>query len=282
MGLIQAAHIIFSYRGTAVLNNVSLAIRAGEVVSLLGPNGCGKTTLLKILLGLLPPQNGKVLFHGKDVATMSARELAGKMAYVPQTHRIGFAYRVLDVVLMGRTPHKRFFSDYSKQDVEIALHCLERLSIADLSERPYNEISGGERQLTLIARALAQGARTLIMDEPASGLDYGNQIRLLTRISDLSHDGYTFIKSTHAPDHALWIANRVLIMKGGSIIADGKPQDVINGEAISRLYSTQVGIVSVSDTLRMCVPHAMMNGWRRTVAQEGIAPPEGASGNSVR
>lgn len=93
MGLIQAAHIIFSYRGTAVLNNVSLAIRAGEVVSLLGPNGCGKTTLLKILLGLLLPQNGKVLFHGKDVATMSARELAGKMAYVPQTHRIGFAYR---------------------------------------------------------------------------------------------------------------------------------------------------------------------------------------------
>lgn len=260
MGLINAAHIKFSYAGTPVLRDVSLAIHAGEVVSLLGPNGCGKTTLLKVLLGLLRPQRGKVLFHGKDVAAMSPRELAGQMAYVPQTHRIGFAYRVLDVVLMGRTPHKSFFSDYSKQDIEIALQCLERLSILHLSERPYNEISGGERQLTLIARALAQGANTLIMDEPASGLDFGNQIRLLTRISDLSQDGCTFIKSTHAPDHALWIANRVLIMKGGTVIADGKPQDVINGDAISRLYSTQVGVVAVNDTLRMCVPHAMMCG----------------------
>jgi len=267
MDLIDAAHLHFRYAGTPVLQDVSLNIHAGEIVSLLGPNGCGKTTLLKILLGILRPQRGKVRLHGKEVAAMSPRELAGCMAYVPQTHRIGFAYRVLDVVLMGRTPHKSLFSDYSRQDVEIALHCLERLSIADLSDRPYNEISGGERQLTLIARALAQGARILIMDEPASGLDYGNQIRLLTRISDLAQDGYTFIKSTHAPDHALWIAKRVVIMKGGTVIADGKPQDVINGDAISRLYSTRVGVVSVGDTLRMCVPHAMLNGARRTAAQ---------------
>lgn len=260
MNLLNVAGITFSYAGRAVLKDISLSVQSGQIVSLLGPNGSGKTTLLKVLLGILRPQRGMVLVQGRPIAEMSPKEVASRMAYVPQTHRIGFAYRVLDIVLMGRTPHKPFFSACSKEDVAMALQSLERLSILHLKDRCYNEISGGERQLTLIARALTQGARTLILDEPASGLDYGNQIRLLDQITDLARDGYTFIKSTHAPNHALWIATRVLMLKGGTIIADGPPGDVIDGEAIGKLYNTRVGVVSVNDTLRMCVPQAMMHG----------------------
>ena len=259
MNLLDAAGITFSYAGRPVLKDVSLSVQSGQIVSLLGPNGSGKTTLLKVLLGILRPQSGKVLYEGRPIAQMSPKELASRMAYVPQTHRIGFAYRVLDIVLMGRTPHKPFFSDYSKEDVDMALQSLERLSILHLKDRCYNEISGGERQLTLIARALTQGARTLILDEPASGLDYGNQIRLLDQITDLARDGYTFIKSTHAPNHALWIATRVLMLKGGTIIADGPPGDVIDGEAIGRLYNTRVGVVPLNGGgVRICVPQTIM------------------------
>jgi len=254
MSLIETAGVFFDYAERPVLRDVSVSIERGEIVSLLGPNGSGKTTLLKTILGLLRPNRGSVRFEGKSVSEMSRRELASVMAYVPQTHRIGFAYRVLDVVLMGRTAHKAFFSPYSKHDVAVALQALERLSILPLKERYYNEISGGERQLALIARSLAQGARTLIMDEPTNGLDYGNQLRLLHQISDLAKDGFTFVKSTHAPDHALWIASRVLMIKDGSIIADGKPVDVIDGAAIQRLYNTRVDVCSIDGGLRICVP----------------------------
>ncbi|MCE5242218.1 MAG: ABC transporter ATP-binding protein [Syntrophobacteraceae bacterium] len=255
--MIEADGVGFAYSGRPVLKEVSLRIGKGEIVSLLGPNGSGKTTLLKVLLGLLRPTSGTVRFEGTDVAGMSPRQLAARMAYVPQTHRIGFAYRVLDIVLMGRTVHKSIFSRYSSEDIRVAEQSLERLSILPLKDRCYNEISGGERQLALIARSLAQGAGTLIMDEPANGLDYGNQIRLLRQIQDLARDGYTFIKSTHAPDHALWIASRVLMMKEGSIIARGKPEDVIDDAGIQALYNTKVNVLPVNGSLRICVPRGM-------------------------
>ena len=258
--MIEATGIAFSYSRRPILKDVSVSVHRGEIVSLLGPNGSGKTTLLKVLLGLLRPENGSIRFEGRDVADMSPKELAARMAYVPQTHRIGFAYRVLDIVLMGRTIHNSVFSRYSKVDVAMALKSLERLSILHLKDRCYNEISGGERQLTLIARSLAQGARTLIMDEPANGLDYGNQIRLLHQIQDLAKDGYTFVKSTHAPDHALWIASRVLMIKEGRIIADGKPVEVIDRLAIQKLYNTMVNVHSVNGSVRICVPQGVTGG----------------------
>lgn len=257
MSLIEASGIVFRYLEEPILRDVSVSIGRGEIVSVLGPNGSGKTTLLKVLLGLLRPQKGIVRFDGRDLSELSRRELASRMAYVPQTHRIGFAYRVLDVVLMGRTAYKSLFSPYSKRDVALAHQSLERLSILHLKDRHYDEISGGERQLTLIARSLAQGARTLIMDEPTNGLDYGNQLRLLHQIADLAKEGFTFVKSTHAPDHALWIASRVLMMKKGAVIAYGKPGDTVDGAAIRELYNIQVEVHSINGGLRICVPQAV-------------------------
>jgi iron complex transport system ATP-binding protein len=253
---IKVQDLFFSYTDKPVLNGVSLHVLPGEIVTLLGPNGSGKSTLLKSMLGLLRARKGSVFLNGRDISRIGQKALACEIAYVPQIHRNSFPYRVVDVVLMGRIPHKAFFFKYSREDLDIAAKVLEKLSISHLADRPYTEISGGERQLTLIARALAQGARTLIMDEPAAGLDYGNQIRLLTQILLLSREeGYTFVKSTHSPEHALWIASRVIMIKDGAILADGKSDDVVNTSNLRDLYRTEVTVATVNGfSAKVCIP----------------------------
>lgn len=252
--LLQVTRAGFAYRSRQVLSEVSLAFKRGEVVSFLGPNGSGKTTLLKIMLGILQPQTGTVFFEGRPLKTIPRRDFARQVAYVPQVHREAFAYTVEEVVLMGRMPHHSFFSAYSRKDRDIAAAALERLDIFHLRERPYTEISGGERQLALIARALAQGAGVFIMDEPVNGLDYGNQMRLLSGIKGLATEGLTFIMTTHFPDHALMTADRVILLKAGAVIADGPPTQTITREAIFELYRIEVNVVSMNGSGRVCIP----------------------------
>ena len=262
--LIEANHVSFGYPGRPVLHDLSLSIRKGEIVSLLGPNGCGKTTLLKLLLGLYRPlPGGTVRIEGREISTIPPRQLAHSIAYVPQSHRASFGYRVLDVVLMGRMGQRSLFARSGHQDRDAARAALERLSILHLEQRPYTEISGGERQLTLIARALAQGAHSFIFDEPSNGLDYGNQIRLLEELVNLSRAGYTFVKSTHFPDHALWVANRVILMKQGTIIASGTPAETITSENLLSLYGREVDVHLLKRNLRVCVPRRMAEGGDR-------------------
>ena len=258
--LLRLENISFGYGRDPVLRGISLGIVRGEIVTLLGPNGCGKSTLIKVMLGILSPSEGRAFYRGADVAHLGAKYLAREIAYVPQIHRSIFPYAVIDVALMGRIPHKTFFFKYSKDDLEIAHDALRKLSISHLAERAYTEISGGERQLTIIARALAQGAKTLIMDEPATGLDYGNQLRLLEQISELSRQGYTFLKSTHSPEHALWIADRAIMIKEGAVMADGKCEEIVNNENLFQLYNARVNVVRVNGSFQFCVPQAIGNG----------------------
>ncbi len=257
---IRVENVLFGYTEKPVLKEVSLDIFPGEIVILLGPNGSGKSTLLKSMVGLLRPKEGTVSLNGKNVAHIGSKALAREIAYVPQIHKNSFPYQVIDVVLMGRIPHKPFFFRYTREDIRIAEKVLQRLSIEHLAARSYTDISGGERQLTLIARALTQEARTFIMDEPATGLDYGNQLRLLEQIVALSKEGYTFVTSTHAPEHALWIADRVIMIKGGSILADGDADEVVNSRNLDRLYKTKVDVVNVNDSFRVCIPGALQGG----------------------
>ena len=277
MRFISMDHVSFGYSEKSVLNDIHLTFKKGEIVSLLGPNGSGKTTLLKVLLGLCRPWKGEVRLGGLPVSEIGTKALARRIAYVPQTHRISFAYRVMDMVLMGRMPHKPFFFQYSKEDRAEALKALERLSIAHLKDRPYTEVSGGERQLTLIARALAQGADVLVMDEPVNGLDYGNQIRLLGRIADLADNGYTFIKTTHFPEHAIWISDRVVMLKQGRVVADGDALKVINEENLYRLYNTEIGMADLDEGLRVCVPRNMLKRGRRVQKKDKTAYREKTS-----
>ncbi len=252
--VIRAEDVSFSYGRSEVLHDVCLTFNRGEVVSLLGPNGSGKTTLLKVLLGILKPSRGKVLFEGRPIRAIGTKGFARKVAYVPQLHQRTFSYSVSDVVLMGRMPHKGFFSRFTRYDRQVAEAMLDKLGITHLKDKPYTEISGGERQLTLIARALAQGADTFIMDEPITGLDYGNQLRLLEQIVLLAEEGHTFIKSTHFPDHALWVSDRVVLMKNGSVAADGTAEGEITADNLGRLYNIPVRVMDAGSGFSVCIP----------------------------
>lgn len=259
MALIEVRNLSFNYARRPVLKNITFSIQRGALISLLGPNGCGKTTLLKILLGFLPAHSGGVFFEGRSVPTIDRRELACNIAYVPQVHRPSFAYRVRDVVLMGRMPHKEMFSPFSRKDEQLAEQALDKLGIRHLQNRPYTEISGGERQLALVARALCQGAHTFILDEPANGLDYGNQIQLLEQLAELAGEGYTFVMSTHFPDHALWVASQVVMMYDGKVIAEGTPNEVVNQDNLCRIYHTQVNVLELFENFKMCFPERMFS-----------------------
>lgn len=250
---LQAENISFAYGSRPVIDRLSLNFRRGEAVSLLGPNGCGKTTLLKILLGLLKPKTGGVRFEGVPLEHIPPRQFARRVAYVPQVHRCAFAYTVLEVVMMGRLPHRPFFSRYTPQDREVAMEMLDKMRIAPLWNRSYTEVSGGERQLALIARALAQGADTFIMDEPATALDYGHQVRLLERIMLLAQEGYTFIKSTHFPDHVLWASERVIMLKNGTVVAEGGAEENLNADNFRTLFGVAVRVENAGGR-RVCIP----------------------------
>lgn len=252
--VLQTQGVGHAYGARPVLDDVSLSFHQGELVSLLGPNGCGKTTLLKILLGLLSPRKGTVLFRGQPLSRIAPRHYARQVAYVPQSHRTAFPYTVEDVVAMGRLPHQSLWGRTSIRHREQVAQALARMEIDHLRKRSYTEISGGERQLTLIARALAQGADTVIMDEPATALDYGNQIRLLQQLARLSEQGLTCIKSTHTPEHALWVSSRVVLIKDGQVIADGKPDDQITPENLERLYRVRVSVTITEAGIPATIP----------------------------
>jgi len=240
MALITLEKISFRYRRQQVIQQLDLELDDGGVLALLGPNGSGKTTLLKLMLGILHPHGGSVRLDGQDIRRIPTKERARRLAYVPQVHREAFGYRVFDVVLMGRMPHAGFLGRYGATDRRLAAEALERMGISHLSERPYTEISGGERQMTLIARALAQGARVLVLDEPTNGLDYGNQQRLLDRLMVLKQDHYTCLFTTHHPDHARRVADRVVMLQQGAILKDGHPEETVTPANVATLYGLEL------------------------------------------
>jgi iron complex transport system ATP-binding protein len=240
---LEAKGLRFSYRGREVLAGVDLAVRPGEVVALLGANGAGKSTLLKLLLGLLKPMAGTVSLGGKPLAAWSRKALARELAYVPQVHVTPFPYTVLQVAGLGRLAHRGLLGQWGASDRELVFATLDKLGIAHLANRAYTEISGGERQLTLIARALVQGARLLVMDEPVSGLDYGHQMRLLARLQVLAEEGYGILKTTHYPEHALGSAHRVVVLQEGAVLAKGLAAEIVTPAMMHRLYGLEVEMV---------------------------------------
>jgi iron complex transport system ATP-binding protein len=259
---LAAQDLGFGYRGHAVGRGVTVEIRAGEVLCLLGPNGGGKTTLMKTLLGLLPAQEGSVRLDGEDIAQWSRKRLARIVGYVPQAHAAFFPFDVIDIVLMGRSAHIGLFAAPSRADRAVAERALATLGIPHLASRVYTEISGGERQLVLIARALAQEPRVLIMDEPTAALDFGNQVRVLGQIAALARSGMSVVFSTHDPDHVFLCGDRVALLHGGRLEAIGTPEDVITPAALQRLYGVEVQVVDLPDhETRTCVPS--VHGLRR-------------------
>ncbi len=238
--MLELRDLAFGYGTSRVGGGVSLTLRPGEVLALLGPNGAGKTTLFKTMLGLLAPLGGEVLLDAAPLETLDRKERARRIAYVPQAHAALFPFTVRDVVLMGRAAQVAPFSSPGRNDREVASAALERLGMAHLSDRPYTEISGGERQMTLIARALAQQPKVLVMDEPTASLDYGNQMRVLGHVRRLAREGMAVVLSTHNPDHVFMVADRVAMLQNGALAGIGPPADVLTVERVKQLYDIDV------------------------------------------
>ncbi|MDP3197257.1 ABC transporter ATP-binding protein [Tabrizicola sp.] len=242
---LTASDLVYGYRERVIGRDIVVSLARGEVLALLGPNGSGKTTLLKTLLGLLPARSGTLLLDDRPLAALSPPERARSLGYVPQAHAGTFAFTVETVVLMGRSAHAGLFTAPSARDHTVAFAMLERLGIARLAQRPYTEISGGERQLVLIARALAQEPAYVVLDEPTASLDFGNQGRVMQEIRRLAAEGLGVLFTTHDPNQALRHADRVMMIRDGQAIASGGAMDLLTPERLQRLYG--VGIETVRD-----------------------------------
>jgi iron complex transport system ATP-binding protein len=256
---LEVENLTFSYGKNLrdVLCEVSFSAKEGDLLAVLGPNGVGKSTMFRCILGFLRNYSGFVSLEGADIKALDHKEIAKKIAYIPQSTFPVFNFTVLDVVLMGLTNQISLLSEPKQQHVDEAYEAMKSLGIGHLKNAGYAEISGGERQLALIARALVQKAKILIMDEPTANLDYGNQWRVMNRIVNLAKDGYIVILSTHNPDHAFLYANRVLMIQGGKVIADGAPEDVMTDNLIRDVYGVNVCIEdyeNVRRTHKICIP----------------------------
>jgi iron complex transport system ATP-binding protein len=245
--MLEVRQLSFSYGNKPVLDSLSFSVGAGELLCVVGPNGAGKSTLFKCILGILQGYDGDIFVHGRSQRTMKEPELAHALAYIPQAHIPVYGYSVLDVVLMGACSGKGMFAQPRAQDETAARQALKILGLEALAERNYAELSGGERQLVLIARALAQGSRILVMDEPTANLDYGNQVRIMEHIAGLTADGYTVLLSTHNPEHAFLWGTRVMVLHRGSIIADGPPIEALTESCLEALYGIPVRLFSLGN-----------------------------------
>jgi iron complex transport system ATP-binding protein len=240
--------LTIGYNDRVVGTRLDISLKTGEVLALLGPNGGGKTTLLKTLLGLLPPKGGEVELGGRPLASYTSRERARRIAYVPQSHTATFAFTVETVVLMGRTVHGSLFNRPTAADRVVAARMLERFGIAHLANRPSTQISGGERQLTLLARALAQEPQFVVLDEPTASLDFGNQGRVMHEIRTLGRSGHGVLFTTHDPNHAMRAADHAFLLRQGARIADGDVRSVLTRERLEALYGAKLAVFQDRDS----------------------------------
>ncbi|MDO4183084.1 MAG: ABC transporter ATP-binding protein [Coriobacteriia bacterium] len=238
---------------------VNFAVQSGEVCCILGPNGCGKTTLVKTILGLMPMLAGSITIDGSDVTAWSAAQMAEHIAYVAQKSTQPFPYEVKDVVMLGRIGKSKTMSGRpTRKDYNIVENAMAEMGITHLRERPYGDISGGELQMVMFARALAQEPKLLILDEPTAALDYGNAVRVIEKVRSLAKSGYGVIMITHNPDHAFMTGANVALFKRNKTMVFGSAFNVITRENIQDAYGINIKLVEFvhenQEVMRMCAP----------------------------
>jgi iron complex transport system ATP-binding protein len=248
----------FKYFGSdiTVFNDINFTLSDGDNLCILGPNGCGKTTLLKCIANLLTLTGGEITIENRSLYNMKRHEIAKNIGYIPQLHAPTFPYTVLDAVVMGRTAYIGLMSTPSEEDIEISREALRQLNIYHLQDRPYTNISGGERQMVMFARVLAQQSSILLLDEPTSHLDFGNQNRFLSILKDITKNGLPSIMTSHFPDHVFIVANKVAIMNKGQFLAFGTPDEVVTEENLYNIYGIKVKVLQLDSEInrKICVP----------------------------
>ncbi|NLL62253.1 MAG: ABC transporter ATP-binding protein [Candidatus Atribacteria bacterium] len=239
------------HKNRLIFNGVNFNVDKGEILSILGPNGSGKSTLLNCIANFYKPQHGSILLNGESISKINLRNIAQIIGYVPQVHIPTYAYTVREFTVMGRTPYIGAFGKPSKMDYRIAEASLKRVGIFHIKDRPYTEISGGERQLALIARVLTQEPKIILFDEPTAHLDYGNQYRIVQMISQLANEGYAVIMTTHNPEHAIILNGKVAILNRNGTFIVGKATDTIDATTLSNLYGLTIKTIYIEEAKRV-------------------------------
>ncbi|WP_048102480.1 ABC transporter ATP-binding protein [Methanosarcina barkeri] len=253
--MLEVKSLAFSYGNGPVFENVSFSLKKGEIMCILGPNGAGKSTLIKCIAGILQPAAGSVFIQGKDTASLGVRGIARHIGYVPQQNEVVFPFTVLDFVVMGRAPHLSMFASPGAEDIKLAKESLAMVGISDLAERPVANLSGGQSQMVLIARALVQKPALLLLDEPTSHLDFGNQVLVLETVQKLASLGMSIIMNTHMPDHAFLLGDRAAALSEGRLVAVGKVETVVTSKMMSSVYGVNVAVREIEDMKRkVCLP----------------------------
>ncbi len=293
--ILEARGVAAGYNGRNIVSDVSFSLASGEVLCLLGPNGVGKTTLFKALLGFIPFTHGGLFMDGERVNHSDRRRLASYIGYVPQVHEPPFPFSVLDVVVMGSVVRESLFGGPSRKAYREAEATLERLGVSYLRDKVYTEVSGGERQMVLIARALMQKPAFLMMDEPTSSLDYGNQMRVLSQVKSLSEEGVGVIMTSHFPDHAYLACSKAVVMSRTEPFHVGPVDEIVTESILAAAYGIKVKVADLEfddvsgGKLTTCIPvlpgvHAPGMGWegpRRCACQGSQEKEDGASSATV-
>lgn len=250
MALVEVKDVAFSYGSGDIFQDIGFSVDRGEVFCLFGPNGCGKTTLLDCIMGILKIARGSIFLNQNNISGLNPRAIARCISFVPQVHVKTFPYRVIDVVVMGRTCYTGFFAAPSREDREIAEEALELVGLTHLKEKPYTKLSGGETQLVLVARALAQNTPLMVMDEPTAHLDFKHELIVLETIVRLVRKkGISVIMASHFPNHAYYFENNavsttVALMGCGSFKALGRPSQVLTEENMASVFGVSSKILS--------------------------------------
>ena len=245
--MIEIKNLSFSYGEKKVLDNISLSMEKGKLHGLLGRNGSGKSTLFKCCLKFLKVGDNNILVSDIDIQNISIKDLSKLIAYLPQDHEQSFLWKVKEIVLMGRTPHMKGVFGLDKDDYNIIYSKLELLDILDLAEVSFNELSGGQKQLVIIARALAQETPIIFLDEPTSALDFSNQLMIWRMLKRISDTGITIVVCTHDPNHILWYCDNVIAIDNGTILAAGDTATILNEKLLYDIYKNKYRIETIGD-----------------------------------
>ncbi len=254
--LLQVENLSFRYPHAKnnTLESVSFSITKNSLCGLLGPNGSGKSTLFRCCMNFLKPQSGSIRLNNKDICSLTPKALAQSISYVPQENKLPFPFLVEDMVLMGRTSRMASSFNVSKVDLFKANQAMERVGIKHLHHIPFNQLSGGQRQLVLIARALAQESSLMLLDEPSSALDFSNQVLLWKLLKELTSDGIAILVCSHDPNYILWFCSELIAMKEGKVLTQSHPHSLVDNDLFSKLYDIEFDTLKHGNTFMIFPP----------------------------